>query len=78
MKPYTSRTPSETGPRGVTPRPCPLCGHPLTRITRTATDRLLGLVRVAYRYRCMHFSCQWEGMLRPGKASTAPSLRGTA
>ena len=57
-------------------RPCPLCGTPMTRIARTTTDRVLSLVLKAHRFRCTHFSCQWEGMLRPSKAPAAASRRG--
>jgi hypothetical protein len=56
------------GPAGyasaTTKHTCPLCAGYLIRIPRRATDRLLSLFALVHRYRCSHFSCQWEGRIR--------------
>jgi hypothetical protein len=44
---------------------CPLCGEGyLIRIHRRVIDRLLSLFMPVYRFRCLCFSCQWEGNIR--------------
>jgi len=43
---------------------CPRCLGVLVRIRRRAIDRLWSLFVPVHRYRCPHFSCQWEGNLR--------------
>ncbi len=49
------------------PRPCPVCGHALTRQRRHWMDRVRSLVlRPVLRYRCVHASCGWYGLLQSG------------
>lgn len=54
---------------------CPRCGEPLWRVRHRAHDRLLDLLRPAYRFRCYNLPCQWEGrrsnrdaLMRRGKS----------
>lgn len=58
---------------------CPLCDESLIRVRRRPLDRLISLFVPVERYRCLGFSCNWEGNLRiagardPGPTSAAPA-----
>ncbi len=43
---------------------CPRCNGPMERIRRRVIDRVASLVLPLRRYRCHHFACQWEGLVR--------------
>ena len=47
-------------------RSCPQCGGVLLRVSRSFTDRILGIFSGKHRYRCRNFSCRWEGTLPSG------------
>lgn len=49
---------------GSTRRPCPSCGGPMSRVRRSAIDRLASLLTPRQRYRCASIQCGWEGSLR--------------
>jgi len=47
---------------------CPQCGRPADRIRRRLIDRIVSLFTPIRRYRCWHFSCEWEGNLAVGSS----------
>jgi transposase-like protein len=48
---------------------CPLCAAFLIRVKRRTRDRLISLFVPLERYRCLDFSCNWEGNLRAERSS---------
>ncbi len=42
-------------------RACPQCGRSLFRTWRRPVDRFTSMFKPVQRFRCEHFSCQWEG-----------------
>lgn len=52
---------------------CPRCHGPVERVRRHLLDRVLSLVVPVRRYRCHHFSCQWEGLRRRRRPRTEPA-----
>jgi transposase-like protein len=48
---------------------CPLCTAFLIRVKRRTRDRLISLFVPLERYRCLDFSCNWEGNLRAERSS---------
>lgn len=50
---------------------CPRCNGKMERIRRRFLDRVASLVVPVRRYRCPHFSCQWEGLLRRRRRAEA-------
>ena len=55
----------------TTEHTCPLCAGYLIRIHRRAADRLLSLLVLVHRYRCLGFSCRWEGNIRAHNRAAA-------
>ena len=43
---------------------CPLCNAALLRTARRPMDRFLSRFVAVQRYRCVSFTCQWEGNFR--------------
>ena len=71
------RTPY-ANPAGLRLPNCPHCQGDMMRVHRRPIDRALRWFTPAQRYRCLGFSCQWEGNIRvrptadgsPGAATT--------
>lgn len=71
----------ETRPLGdagaVAERVCPVCAAPVMRIRRRVADRLLSLFVLVHRYRCLGFSCGWEGTVREQGCAATTITRAT-
>ena len=50
--------------RTVGGQSCPLCNAALLRTARRPIDRFLSRFVAVQRYRCVSFTCQWEGNFR--------------
>ena len=74
MKPPFPQTQPGNEVGGVGERVCPMCAGPVIRIRRRATDRLLSLFVLVHRYRCIGFSCGWEGTVR-GRGCAATTIK---
>jgi hypothetical protein len=44
-------------------RHCPRCTGAITRVRRSAIDRVIALISPRHRYRCKSYQCAWEGTL---------------
>jgi hypothetical protein len=55
---------SKTSPFNASRPFCPACKDYLMRIPRRFIDRIFSQVFPVQRYRCQHFTCQWEGNIR--------------
>ncbi len=64
------RTPDDPDRLPAAPA-CPRCTSKMERIRRRFLDRVASLVVPVRRYRCPHFSCQWEGLRRRRRAEPA-------
>ncbi len=42
---------------------CPQCGGEVTRVHRSARDRIVGLLEDVRRFRCVRADCGWEGII---------------
>ena len=71
----------ETRPLGdagaTTEKVCPVCAAPVMRIRRRVGDRLLSLFVLVHRYRCVGFSCGWEGTMRERSGAATTNTRAT-
>jgi len=62
----TQHNPVTSSPQPRYPA-CPACGGTLARIPRRLIDRIVSLVVLRHRYRCLAMGCGWEGNLPPLK-----------
>ena len=77
MKPPAPETRPHDDAGSVAERVCPVCAAPVMRIHRRAADRLLSLFVLVHRYRCLGFSCGWEGTLREQGCAATTITRAT-
>lgn len=40
---------------------CPICKSYATRIPRRLIDRVTGVFKPSYRYKCLNYYCHWQG-----------------
>lgn len=66
-KPGILRTLPETATLQIRRPACPACGGSVARIHRRLIDRLISMVVLRHRYRCLALGCGWEGNLPPMK-----------
>lgn len=63
---------------------CPMCNAAVLRTARRPIDRFLSRLVAVHRYRCVSFTCQWEGnfrtssVVRNAKGAAAGALESTS